>query len=457
MTAFDINKDTIAAIATPPGVGGISVIRISGRTLSTLAFNLTGKQLPARQATLVLIRDQRGVVLDQGLALFFPAPGSFTGDDVLEFQGHGGVVVTDSVLARILELGARLAEPGEFSKRAYLNGKLDLIQAEAIADLIGAVSRQAAQSAIRSLEGEFSNRVTAIADRLTMLRVEVEAALDFPDEEIDLQDQQEILLRSEALLGELEDLQSRVRQGNLIREGVRLVLAGAPNVGKSSLLNRLVGKEAAIVAALPGTTRDLIREQMLLGGMPVEVVDTAGLRAVGADPVEEEGMRRTRMEMARADHVILVTDLQSGLGEEQRIFLQEIAEDKTASILVNKCDLAGSDALDRWPAFFCERPIFRVSAKTGDGLQQFISYLQGISLAAGGEEGVFIARRRHLEAINRALHCVSDGVGQFRERQAAELLADDLLLAQTAMGEITGKITSDDLLGKIFGSFCIGK
>lgn len=457
MSAFDSNKDTIAAVATPPGVGGISVIRVSGQTLSALASNLTGKQLPARRATLVLIRDQRGVVLDQGLALFFPAPGSFTGEDVLEFHGHGGLVVTDSVLARILELGARLAEPGEFSKRAYLNGKLDLIQAEAIADLIGAVSRQAAQSALRSLEGEFSNRVTSIADRLTRLRVEVEAALDFPDEEIDLLNRQEILLRSEALLGELGDLQARVRQGNLIREGMRLVLAGAPNVGKSSLLNRLVGKEAAIVAAVPGTTRDLIREQMLIGGMPVEVVDTAGLRVMGADPVEEEGMRRTRTEMARADHVILVTDLQSGLGEKQRTFLQEIGGDKTASILVNKCDLAGANALDRLPALFCERPVFRVSAKTGAGLQQFILHLQGLSLATGGEEGVFIARRRHLEAINQALRCVGDGVSQFRERQAAELLADDLLLAQNALGEITGKVTSDDLLGKIFGSFCIGK
>lgn len=455
MSASDFPTETIVAVATPPGIGGVSVIRVSGPLVTKLSLALTGNKLVARHATLSAALDATGEVLDKGLALYFPNPHSFTGEDVLEFQGHGGLLVTDSVMRRIVELGARLAEPGEFSKRAYLNGKIDLIQAEATADLINAVSLQAARSAQRSLEGEFSRAINELTNKLIALRTEVEAAIDFPEEDIELQNQQLILDQVRALKTELGLLQSKAQKGSQIREGSRLVLVGPPNVGKSSLLNRLTGSDAAIVTDIPGTTRDLIRQNLLVRGVLVEMVDTAGLRGGAVDLVEEEGIRRTRRELGRADHLVMVTDVHRGLGAEEKTLLESLPADREITLLVNKVDLANGavdQVIDNPPTHVCY-----VSAKTGEGIEAFERRIEDVALRAENEEGVFSARRRHLSALAKAATHLTLGIEEYLHSFAGELLAEELLLAQNALGEITGKVTSDELLGEIFSSFCIGK
>ena len=442
-------SDTIAALATPPGRGGVAVLRLSGAHAFAIARQLTGRDPPPRRAVLCRFRDAAGQALDQGLVLYFAAPASFTGEDVVELHGHGSPVVCDLVLARLLELGARLAEPGEFSLRAFLNDRLDLVQAEAIADLVASRSEQAARAAMRSLDGEFSRRVHALVAELTRLRIYVEAAIDFPDEEIDFLDDAPLRDGLAALQGSFAVLAASLHQGRLLAEGLTVVLAGPPNAGKSSLLNALAGAERAIVTPQPGTTRDVIREQILIDGMPLHVLDTAGLRD-SEDPVEKEGVRRTRGELARADHALLVVDGSLVTADELSALRAELPATLPHTLVFNKSDLPASPSTSAVEGL-------RVCALTGDGLDSLRAALRA---AAGlGEEATttVLARRRHLDALARARSHLDEGVRQLDAHRAGELLAEELRLAQNALGEITGKVSSDDLLGEIFASFCIGK
>jgi tRNA modification GTPase len=444
--------ETIAAIATPPGRGGIGIVRVSGPEARGIAYELTGANPKRRRAQLRDFRDEEGEMLDTGLVLFFPGPDSFTGEDVLELHGHGGTVVLDMLLARVLELGARLARPGEFSERAFLNDKLDLAQAEAIADLIDSGSQQAARAALRSLRGEFSQRVEMLVEALTVLRAYVEAAIDFPDEEADFLSEGDVAGRLAAIRNDFEELAAAAKQGSLMREGLTAVIAGRPNAGKSSLLNRLAGHEAAIVTDIPGTTRDVLRERMDIDGLPLQLIDTAGLRESG-DAVEQEGVRRAWTEMEKADRVLLVVDSTQGLTEEDRDILERLPRSLKATVIYNKIDLTGQreaeDELDGTASVW-------VSAKTGQGMDLLRAHLKR---AAGFEqlgEDAFTARRRHLDALKRAREHLEEA-RQHVESRAGELIAEELRLAQLCLSEITGEFTSDDLLGRIFSSFCIGK
>ena len=445
------SQDTIAAIATPPGRGGIGIVRVSGPKAADIALGIAGGLPAPRQIALRGFHDGDGALLDTGLMLFFAAPNSFTGEDVLELHGHGGPVVLDLLLQRTLNLGARLARPGEFSERAFLNDKLDLAQAEAVADLIDSGTAQAARAAMRSLSGEFSARVHALLEVLTSLRAYVEAAIDFPDEEVDFLTEGDVRGRLAGIRTHFEELARTARQGRLLREGMTVVIAGRPNAGKSSLLNYLAGHEAAIVTDIPGTTRDLLREHVNLDGMPLHLIDTAGLRESG-DAVEQEGVRRARREMQQADRVLLVVDATRGLAPEDERILQELPPALQVTLLFNKLDLSGgAAALDQ----LAGRPRIMLSAKTGAGMDILREHLKQ---AAGFEEqeGGFSARRRHLDALQRARQHLNAAADQ-AAAGAGELLAEDLRLAQLALSEITGEFTSDDLLGKIFASFCIGK
>lgn len=445
--------DTIAAIATPPGKGGIGVIRISGPATCEIAVAILGKQPALRQACLVKFKDADGTTLDQGIALLFAAPASYTGEDVLELQGHGGPMVLDALLQRVLDLGARLARPGEFSERAFLNNKLDLAQAEAVADLIDAGSRQAASAAMRSLEGEFSQQVRNLTQALLELRIYVEAAIDFAEEEIDYLADGVVLARVDDLRSRLQTLLGQSRSGVVLREGLRVVIAGQPNVGKSSLLNRLAGRDTAIVTAYPGTTRDVLREYISLDGLPLHIVDTAGLRE-SDDPIETEGVRRAHVEMTSADRVLLVVDDTRGAGAAERALLAGLAPEQPVSLLFNKCDLSG-----RVPAEFEQDgyPSLRISATSGAGMDLLVAHLQVAAGFQAPEAGGFTARRRHLAALDMALAAVDRGREHLTGAAAGELLAEELRLAQKALGEITGEFSSEDLLGRIFSSFCIGK
>jgi tRNA modification GTPase len=391
------------------------------------------------------------------LALYFPAPASFTGEHVLELQGHGGAYVMDTVLQRVLALGARMARPGEFSERAFLNGKLDLTQAEAVADLIDAGSRDAARAALRSLRGEFSARVHELQTQITELRVYVEAAIDFPDEEIDFLSDQALQQRSARVFAAFDSISSAARQGALLREGLNVVIAGRPNAGKSSLLNRLAGEDIAIVTDLPGTTRDVLRQQVHLDGLTVNFIDTAGLRTA-ADIVEEEGIRRAKMEMQRADRVLYVVDAAAAQSErEARGFAappKDLPPDVPVTWVVNKIDLLGQS-----PGITSDDGTTRIhlSARTGAGLELLRDHLKTEAGFGAGQSGAFSARRRHLDALLRARDLVTAAAATLRSSRAVELFAEDLRLAQRALSEITGELTSDDLLGEIFGSFCIGK
>ena len=444
--------DTIAAIATPPGYGGVGVIRLSGPEVREIAEAMLGRIPPPRRAELSWFRDGSGQVLDQGLALYFPAPHSFTGESVLELQGHGGPLILDLLLRRLLELGARLARPGEFTERAFLNGKLDLAQAEAIADLISSGTETAARLAGRSLAGDLSRRVQDLVEELIHLRTFVEAALDFPDEEIDLLADQGIHQRLQGLLAHLEALQRGARQGVLIREGLQVVIAGPPNVGKSSLLNALAGTEAAIVTEIPGTTRDLIHRDIQIDGLPLKIIDTAGLRPA-ADRVEQEGIRRARAQIDLADAILWLTD--DALDPQAREFDPEALPPQIPLTLVrNKIDLSGRPAGLTPGARWVE---LALSARTGQGLTELRAHLKGIAGYQEGTEGIFLARRRHLEALARARDALGRADRLLAAGASAELTAEELRLAQQALGEITGEFTSDDLLGRIFADFCIGK
>ena len=444
--------DTIAAVATPPGRGGIGIVRVSGRLTPTIAAAMLERVPPARTAAYGIFRDAQGTAIDHGLALYFPAPHSYTGEDVLELHGHGGPVVLDALLGCLLELGARAARPGEFTERAFLNGKLDLAQAEAVADLIDAGSQDAARAALRSLEGEFSRRVREQVEQLTRLRMYVEAAIDFPEEEIDFLADARIVDQLRAIETGLAALQQGAQQGRLLHEGMTVVLAGAPNAGKSSLLNALAQQDAAIVSAIPGTTRDVLRERIHIDGMPLHVVDTAGLRD-SKDEIETEGMRRARAQMERADRILLVIDDAASAGaaaDAERHLPAGVAR----TLIRNKIDLSG-----RAPgsvAAAAETEI-ALSARTGAGLDSLRTHLKQCMGYQSAGAGTFSARRRHLDAIARARDHVERGQAVLTQTRAGELLAEELRQSQQALGEITGEFTPDDLLGRIFTTFCIGK
>ena len=443
---------TIAAIATAPGRGGIGVVRVSGPATRHIAVSMLGELPPPRHARFARFLDASHQAIDEGLALFFPAPHSFTGEDVLELHGHGGPVVLDMLLGRTLALGASHARPGEFSERAFLNGKLDLAQAEAVADLIEAGSEAAARSALRSLEGEFSQRIHALVEGLTRLRLYVEAAIDFPEEEIDFLADTRIVQALDGLMQDIEALLVSATQGVLLRDGMTVVLAGAPNAGKSSLLNALAQTEAAIVSSVPGTTRDILRERINIDGMPLHIVDTAGLRE-SSDEIESEGIRRARAQMARADHVLLVLD-DTDADHSTTAIEPFLPTGLPRTVIRNKADLSGrAIGTVKNPG---EIEI-ALSAKTGAGLDVLRQHLKTCMGFQPAGEGMFIARRRHLDAIRRAQEHVFQGSARLKESRAGELLAEELRLAQQALSEITGEVTSDDLLGRIFSSFCIGK
>jgi tRNA modification GTPase len=446
------SADTIAAVATPPGRGGVGVIRMSGDQVPEIAQRLLGRLPRPRLAELHLFNDGQGRVIDQGLCLYFPAPHSFTGEHVLELQGHGGPVVMDVLLGRLLELGARQARPGEFSERAFLNDKLDLTQAEAIADLIDASTEQAARAASRSLQGVFSSLVQALVESLVRLRMYVEAAIDFPEEEVDFLSDGEVQQQLAVVIKELEAVQRQAHQGCLLREGMTLVLAGRPNAGKSSLLNALAGRDSAIVTSIAGTTRDVLREHIQIDGMPLHIIDTAGLRD-SSDPIEKEGVRRAWSQIEQADRLLLIIDDEAGFSDQDETILARLPPSLPHTLVYNKIDVSGR------PAGVSGRGSdtdIALSALTGEGMEDLRRHLKEVIGYSESAVGSFTVRRRHMHALRgTALHlkhaqnCLNTGAG--------ELLAEELRLAQQQLSQITGEFTSDDLLGEIFAGFCIGK
>jgi tRNA modification GTPase len=448
-----MTTETIAAVATPPGRGGIGVIRISGPAAPAIAETLAGTLPKSRVARYCRFVDHDNKAIDEGLLIYFAAPNSFTGEAVVELQGHGGPVVQDMLLKRVVGLGARLARPGEFSERAFVNGKLDLAQAEAVADLIESGSTQAARSALHSLQGAFSKEIHTLVEMLTRLRMYVEAAIDFPEEEIDFLADERVLHELDAIENQFVQLLAATRQGCLLRDGMTVVLAGKPNAGKSSLLNALAGQESAIVSDIPGTTRDIIREHIQIDGLPIHVLDTAGLRESG-DAVESEGVRRAQEAMEKADRVLLIVDDRETSDNDLEQMIAELPCGGPRTIVRNKIDLSGKEPL--YIDTRCYKEVC-VSAKTGAGLDHLRQHLKDCMGYRPAGEGTFMARRRHLDAIKRARAHVAEGKKQLKTSKAGELLAEELRLAQNNLGEITGDVTSDDLLGKIFSTFCIGK
>lgn len=434
--------DTIVALATPPGYGGVGVIRVSGPQVKEISTKILNQVPKPRYALVSNFYADNGEIIDQGVALYFPRPNSFTGEEVLELQGHGGPVVMDRLVQQILQQGARMANPGEFSERAFLNGKLDLAQAEAIADLINASSTQAARAALLSLQGEFSRKIKKITEKLLALRVKIEAAIDFTEEDIEFVTPQERETELTTLLQQLRNIQDSAEQGVLLREGVRVAIVGAPNVGKSSLLNYFTGRDAAIVTNIPGTTRDVLREFINLDGLPLHFIDTAGLRE-SVEPIEREGIKRTWAEIKNADFVLVMTD-------SEEVELEPYQEFRSKLIIVrNKIDLTavsnGREESGPPPKIF-------ISVKTGAGIALLRQQLQQRA-AFKGKEGVFSARRRHLEAIQRAEGLLMAA----RQHAAEELVAEELRLAQNALGEISGEIYNEELLDRVFAEFCVGK
>ncbi len=451
-------SDTIIAQATPPGRGGVGILRISGRAARDVALAVLGKLPKPRYADYLPFRDADGSTLDQGIALWFPGPNSFTGEDVLELQGHGGPVILDLLLKRIISLdGVRIARPGEFSERAFLNDKLDLAQAEAIADLIDASSEQAARSAVNSLQGAFSKRIHHLVEALTHLRIFVEAAIDFPDEEIDFLSDGKIEAQLNTVIDDLDAVRAEARQGSLLREGMKVVIAGRPNAGKSSLLNALAGRDAAIVTDIAGTTRDVLREHIHLDGMPLHIIDTAGLREA-SDEVERIGIERAWNEIEQADLVLFMVDgTTTSATEPAQIWPEFMARLPAALPLVvvrNKADIT-DEALGMTEVN--GHSLIRLSARTGDGIDLLRDHLKQVMGFNHNMEGGFLARRRHLQALEQAAEHLIQGKDQLLGARAGELLAEELRMSQLALSEITGEFTSDDLLGRIFSSFCIGK
>lgn len=456
-----IELDTIAAIATAPGRSGIGILRVSGSAaVQSIAWSITGRHFEPRRATLASFFNAQGDLIDRGLALFFPPPGSYTGDFVLEFHTHGSPIILDLLLARVLELGARLARPGEFTERAFLNGKLDLTQAEAVADLISSTNETQAKLAARTLQGALSEPIQALQTELMHCRVELEAGLDFPDEDIELADDKRLSSNIQKLHNQIETLIHASHQGACVRDGLKIVIAGPPNAGKSSLLNQLSGESAAIVSDIPGTTRDLIRSSIHLDGMPLHLVDTAGMRS-SADAIEREGMRRAQQEMTQADFVLWVYDVVKGAPptpEELRQFTHE----NPIVLVGNKIDLlpeadkhvaANFDLINSGVV----QTEFAISAKTGTGLTQLKEFLKKSAGYQDASETGFITRRRHLLALEQARDYLFQALNHCGNSWPVELIAEDLRLAQTQLSMLTGEISSEDLLGEIFAGFCIGK
>ncbi|MDH1009485.1 tRNA uridine-5-carboxymethylaminomethyl(34) synthesis GTPase MnmE [Pseudomonas nicosulfuronedens] len=451
-------RETIAAVATAQGRGGVGIVRVSGPRARAMAITLSGREPQPRYAHYGPFHADDGDVIDEGLLLYFPGPNSFTGEDVLELQGHGGPVVMDMLLQRCLELGARQARPGEFSERAFLNDKLDLAQAEAIADLIEASSAQAARNAVRSLQGEFSRRVHSLTDQLIGLRMYVEAAIDFPEEEIDFLADGHVLSQLDAVREELASVLREAGQGALLRDGMTVVIAGRPNAGKSSLLNALAGREAAIVTDIAGTTRDVLREHIHIDGMPLHIIDTAGLRSTD-DHVEKIGVERALKAINEADRVLLVVDSTAPEASDPFALWPEFLDSRPdpahVTLIRNKADLSTENIGLEESAD--GHVTITLSARSGNGLDLLREHLKACMGFEQTSESSFSARRRHLEALRLAGDSLEHGRAQLTLSGAGELLAEDLRQAQQALGEITGAFTPDDLLGRIFSSFCIGK
>ena len=445
--------ETIVAIATPPGRGAVGIVRLSGKNAASIAARVTGELPAPRLAALRHFRDENGDVLDQGLVVFFPAPASFSGEDVVELHGHGGPVVLHALLQVACVFGARLARAGEFSERAFLNGRMDLAQAEAIADLIDAGSREAAMAANRSLNGELSSRVRALMEELTQLRVFVEGALDFSDEDVNWLSDESLRTRLEIVREHMRELISQAAQGRRLREGLIVAIAGQPNVGKSTLLNRLAGTDAAIVTEIAGTTRDVLREDIVLDGLPLTVVDTAGLRET-QDPVEREGVRRAWRALERAEVVLFMIDDRAGLTRADEDLLERLPCGPEVLLIYNKCDSSGRPASCSRED---QRTVLRIAAQTGAGVEFLAAEIKRIAGLGSGTEGLFSARTRHIEALQRTLAFVLDAQRRLIEGATPELAAEELRLAQQALSEITGAFTTEDLLGRIFADFCIGK
>lgn len=451
------SSDVIAALITPPGRGGVGIVRLSGSNLEPFFKGLLGFTPTPRYAHYQPFLASDGGLIDQGIVLYFPAPDSFTGEHVLEFQGHGGPVVMDCLLRRAIELGARQARPGEFSERAFLNGKMDLTQVEAVADLIDAGSEQAARGAMKTLQGQFSQRVIQLLEHLIQLRVYVEAAIDFPEEEIDFLSDGKVESGLMDLSDQLADMLASVTQGALLREGISVVIAGKPNAGKSSLLNALSGLDTAIVTDVPGTTRDVLREQISIDGMPLHIIDTAGLRAT-QDTVERKGIERAEDEIKRADQILFLVDASKAFDlSGNNIFPQAEADFSRAenlTFVLNKTDTPGYTGCQAQQS---KHPVIEISAKTGSGLPELKQHLKKCAGYVSAGEGLFSARRRHISALNRTQVCIAQALQQLLIAGAGELIAEDLKQAQQELGSITGDFTSDDLLGEIFSSFCVGK
>jgi tRNA modification GTPase len=444
-----MKTDTICAVATPPGAGGLGIVRVSGPLVPDICRAVLGRLPEPRRAVLGDFKSGQGAPIDTGLALYFPAPHSFTGEHVLELHGHGGIHVLNRIMRRVLDLGARGARPGEFSERAFLNDKIDLVLAEAIADLIDSGSDAAARAAQRSLQGDFSREVHKLQETLTALRVFVEAAIDFPDEEIDFLAESDVAQRVQSAQRQLESLLQDARQGRLLRDGIVMAIIGRPNAGKSSLLNALSGQDSAIVTEIPGTTRDVLRESIDLDGIPVHVADTAGIRETD-DVIEAEGVRRAREVLETADIVLLVEDA-SAPGEHHETLENEVPQHLNRIRVANKADLVEAEAPQADPARAW------ISAKTGQGMDSLRKRIRDAVGAADRSEGSFSARQRHVDALKRAGRHLEAGRVEMQETGSGELLAEELRLAQAALGEITGEMLPDDLLGEIFSSFCIGK
>ncbi len=444
------HQDTIAAIATPSGNGGVGIIRLSGTQAKAIAEQLTQKKLQVRYAHFAYFYEADNRIIDSGIALYFAAPASFTGEDTVEIQGHGGAVILDMLLRRLLSLGCRLANPGEFSERAYLNGKLDLAQAEAIADLITSSTEQSARSAQKSMQGVFSSKINELVEELIELRVYVEAAIDFVDEEIDFLTDGVVKSRVQRLLDSVETTRATAQQGQLLRDGMTVVLAGKPNAGKSSLLNELAGHDAAIVTEIAGTTRDVLKERIQIDGMPLHIIDTAGLRE-SENAVEQEGIRRAHAEIQKADKILLLIDVND---PDVDSIVRTLPKNISVTQVYNKIDLLNI------PAEMIENEQgtkIYLSIKQGVGIDLLKQHLKKSVGFDSRADHVFIARRRHTEALEKASGAIQNALSQLQENQAGELVAEDLRQAQNYLSEITGEFTSDALLGKIFGSFCIGK
>jgi len=451
-----LDKDTIVAQATALGKGGVGIIRISGPLCQMIAKKIIGILPTPRYAHFCRFK-YNNEIIDEGITLYFPAPHSFTGEDVLEFQGHGGPVLLDHLVKIIVEQGARIARPGEFSLRAFLNNKIDLAQAEAISDLINADSVQAARSAVRSLQGEFSQKIKNLTEELVYLRTLIEAAIDFPEEEIDFLADKDIENRLIELLQHVKLVLKTAEQGALLQEGMTIVIAGEPNAGKSSLLNCLSGKESAIVTPIAGTTRDILREHINIDGMPLHIIDTAGLRTT-SDIVEQEGVRRAKQAIENADVVLLVLDSskKQNLVYEINLLYKQVNLPREIPVIIvaNKIDLIAENPHSEIKDCY---QIIKLSAKHNQGIELLTEHLKKMMGFNQRQEGVFIARRRHLDALNRAHDLAQHGLTTLQQDRAGELVAEDLRLAQIALSEITGEFTADDLLGEIFSSFCIGK